>query len=493
MDQERLLPPQEVTTNKQLYKVRIPYDYVVRIQDELRKKAGIMETDLIFFRKLISKFHKENMFSGDIDAICKDMHTFDIFIKYLTKILKIDKIDKIIDSKKTNKNTFAMNLSELSTFLNVSIEELLSDFKIIVENANPLHFFIEIELLVLTDFAVGYKQFMLGYILGILTPEWLLITESGISIHDESVKMRLPFDESLSFSEIMVQIGMDITTDTNNYPLIKPADLARRIAKSYFGKFLTPELVPKLYTTFKRDKKLSMPSKPMWEIFEELFRIVKIKFPSEMDNYSFSLQLTRENGVQIIPIFGVIGHSSSGEEMITDYGGVLFKNGIPFEIKREKTTGADAVKSPSSFSRSMNMLYGEVVRLLNSVRKNRKELSLELLDFFKLFNQSFLESFKCARMQQIVSEIFEIQIKTKCMKIYPVEQKSSHSVKGIKGGGMNGFAKVMKELGDFKTQSSINSSPHDLSIKIGFFLVSGSVQPIKIGGVEPEKWTFDGS
>jgi len=440
MDQE-LLP---IRSRGQSVKARIPLSYLLKIQDELCKNAGC--TDLIFFRKLTSRFQKWNMFSGDIDAICKDKRTFDAFIKYLTETLKIKRTS---DSKKTNTNTFIMSLLKLSVFLEVSIEELLRDFKLVAEDIDPAGCFIEIEVLTLTDFAFGYKQYMLGYILGIMTPHWLLITESGISIQDESVKMRLPFDPKLSFSEIMGQFGLDLTTDTDENPFVTPADLARRIVESYFGKFLTPELVPKIYTTFKRDKKLSMPSKPMWEIFEELFRIVKIRFPSEMDSYSFSLQLTHENGVQIIPVFGIFDCTP------TDYGGVLFKDGIPFEIKREKTTGADAVKSPPEFSRSMTMLNTELFRLLESVRKNRKELDSELLDFFKLFNKSFLESFICARVHQIVSDISEIQTKTECMKLYPVDPKSIHSVKGVKGGEINGFAKVMKGLGDSKTQSSI--------------------------------------
>ena len=336
MDQE-LLP---IRSRGQSVKARIPLLYLLKIQDELCKNAGC--TDLIFFRKLTSRFQKWNMFSGDIDAICKDKRTFDAFIKYLTETLKIKRTS---DSKKTNTDTFIMSLLKLSVFLEVSIEELLRDFKLVAEDIDPAGCFIEIEVLKLTDFAFGYKEYMLGYILGIMTPHWLLITESGISIQDESVKMRLPFDPKLSFSEIMGQFGLDLTTDTDENPFVTPADLARRIVESYFGKFLTPELVPKIYTTFKRDKKLSMPSKPIWEIFEELFRIVKIRFPSEMDRYSFSLQLTYENGAQITPVFGIFDCTP------TDYGGVLFKDGIPSSLPRAIFKVAKSSGRPSKLLR----------------------------------------------------------------------------------------------------------------------------------------------
>ena len=67
MDQE-LLP---IRSRGQSVKARIPLLYLLKIQDELCKNAGC--TDLIFFRKLTSRFQKWNMFSGDIDAICKEL------------------------------------------------------------------------------------------------------------------------------------------------------------------------------------------------------------------------------------------------------------------------------------------------------------------------------------------------------------------------------------------------------------------------------------
>ena len=293
-------PAKQKTAHVGGMKVRIPQQIYDLLIEYLRKSGIPMDS----FLKYLTNGSTIGVSRGDIDVYVRNLEQANSIIAILTTTLDFEKLVSEPENgkpqqAKSNELTFKLYLDILSKQLNIRPEELIRTFNLL-EGSDPAQCYIELEIIIATDFHKAYNFNCFGYFLGLLIPD-LKISTSSVSLnHGCDV---IPINVG-SFDEFLKNLGINLAGIQNTREFIE-----RLLDSPLISNLIRVKDILHLYKNIMGDKKTMHTSKPLRELFHLLVCVLKERRFSDQFLY-FKTKLVQEmvrdeKSGQLIPTWSV--------------------------------------------------------------------------------------------------------------------------------------------------------------------------------------------
>ncbi len=234
---------------------------------------------------------KNGVSRGDMDFyVCNDIQA-KLVIKILTKLGFVKD-----SSNKSNGETYRLYVDELCDHF--CQEAIMQNFNL-PKDSDPTQYYIEVEIIIATEFQKEYKSNCLGYFLGLLLSRLFKISTSGVSLKHGCDE--IPINVG-SFDEFLKKLGINLdgiqtTSDFIEQLLVSPL----------ISELMTVDDILRLFKNIMGDEKTKHTSKPLREWLHLLVCGLKKRFPDRFSSLRSELiqEIIQDDNGQMIPIWSV--------------------------------------------------------------------------------------------------------------------------------------------------------------------------------------------